>query len=226
MQNICHKISVNFDFIDTEQYYLLYNYYRKDKIMSKYKYDIGISYASENEKYVSRVIKLLKELYNLEVFYAPEEQRKMIGEDLLIYLNRAYKDECRYVAIFISDPYLIKEYTRQEAAIIKVRQLHENYKFIIPVVFGNAKLDWLSDDIDYMSGDKSLESEVAYYINEKVKSCHNDCAETNTEKSNSTSAQSNTTFNFYGNGANFVSAENITNSTIQPRGYTDEKDNK
>lgn len=194
--------------------------------MNNYKYDIGISYASENEKYVSRVIKLLKELYNLEVFYAPEEQRKMIGEDLLVYLNRAYKDECRYVAIFVSEPYLIKEYTRQESAIIKVRQLHENYKFIIPIVFGDAKLDWLSDDIDYMSGDKSLESEVAYYINEKINNCQNDCGKTNIKNSNSTSTHSNATFNVYGDGANFVSAEIITDSIIQPRGYNSNKDKK
>lgn len=48
--------------------------------MSSYKYDVGISYATEDEKYVGRVIKLLKDLYHLEVFFAPEEQRKMIGE--------------------------------------------------------------------------------------------------------------------------------------------------
>jgi len=194
--------------------------------MKKYKFDIGISYAGEDEKYVSRVIKLLKELYNLEVFYAPAEQRKMIGEDLLIYLNRVYKDECRYVAIFISEPYLIKEYTRQEAAIIKLRQQNENYRFVIPVVFGDARLSWLSDDIDYISGDKSLESEVAYYINEKVKVNSINREENNTEEAMFRPKNSSLTINFYGNDANFVSTEGITNSTIQPRGCSDKKEMK
>lgn len=193
--------------------------------MSKYKFEIGISYASENEKYVSRVIKLLKELYNLEVYYAPLEQRNMIGEDLLVYLNRVYKDECRYVAIFISNPYLIKEYTRQEAAIIKLRQQNETYKFIIPIVFGSARLDWLSDDIDYISGDESLESEVAYYINEKVKSYHRDC-EKNNEESKLLSNNSGNTITFYGNDVNFISVEKITNSIIQPREHSGKKDTK
>lgn len=194
--------------------------------MKKYKFDIGISYAGEDEKYVSRVIKLLKELYNLEVFYAPAEQRKMIGEDLLIYLNRVYKDECRYVAIFISEPYLIKEYTRQEAAIIKLRQQNENYRFVIPVVFGDARLSWLSDDIDYISGDKSLESEVAYYINEKVKVNSINREENNTEEAMFRPKNSSLTINFYGDDANFVSTEGITNSTIQPRGCSDKKEMK
>ena len=194
--------------------------------MKKYKFDIGISYAGEDEKYVSRVIKLLKELYNLDVFYAPAEQRKMIGEDLLIYLNRVYKDDCRYVAIFISEPYLIKEYTRQEAAIIKLRQQNESYRFVIPVVFGGARLNWLSDDIDYISGDKSLESEVAYYINEKVKSNPINREKNNTEESTFLSEISGLTISIYGNDANFVSAESITNSTIQPRGCLDKKETK
>ena len=168
----------------------------------------------------------MKELYNLEVFYAPAEQRKMIGEDLLIYLNRVYKDECRYVAIFISEPYLIKEYTRQEAAIIKLRQQNENYRFVIPVVFGDARLSWLSDDIDYISGDKSLESEVAYYINEKVKVNSINREENNTEEAMFRPKNSSLTINFYGDDANFVSTEGITNSTIQPRGCSDKKEMK
>lgn len=185
--------------------------------MRKYKFDVGISYASEEEEYVSRVIKLLKELYNLEVFYAPEEQRKMLGEDLLVYLNRVYKNECRYVAVFISEHYLIKEYTRQEAAIIKLRQKSENYRFVIPIVFGSARLEWLSKDIDYLSGDKSVESEIAYYINDKIDNAYTENKEYRFGRTPSSCDELRSTINFYGNGTNFVSAGDITGSTIQPR---------
>lgn len=181
--------------------------------MSNYKYDVGISYATEDEKYVGRVIKLLKDLYHLDVFFAPEEQRKMIGEDLLVYLNRVYKDECRYVVIFISEQYLKKEYPRQEAAIIKLRQMTEDYRFIIPVVFGGAKLDWLSDDVVYMSGDKAVESEIAYYISEKVKGSKGE------PKSSSKSLKniSGSSVNIYGENANILFVDSITGSDIQSR---------
>ncbi len=181
--------------------------------MSGYKYDVGISYATEDERYVGRVIKLLKDLYHLDVFFAPEEQRKMIGEDLLVYLNRVYKDECHYIVIFISEQYLTKEYPRQEAAIIKLRQMVEDYRFIIPVIFGDAKLDWLSDDVVYMSGDKATESEIAYYISEKVKGSEN-------EPKCSTKLHKNTdgsSVNIYGEKANILFVDSIADSDIQSR---------
>lgn len=182
--------------------------------MSEYVYDVGISYASEDEEYVGRVIRLLKEIYNINVFFAPLEQRKMIGEDLLVYLNRVYKDECQYVAVFVSDNYLLKDYPRQEASIIKLRQLTENYRFIIPIVFGDARLDWLSKDIDYMKGDKCAESEVAYYISEKIKT--NIC-NSKKKKEKPTEKEPVFSMNIYGSGANIVTASNINNSNIQNR---------
>lgn len=182
--------------------------------MIKYTYDVGVSYASEDEEYVSRVIKLLKEVYCLKTFFAPSEQRKMIGEDLLIFLNKVYKSECRYVVIFISENYLIKEYPRQEASVIKLRQTTEDYRFIIPVVFGDSRLGWLSKDIDYISGDNCTESEVAYYISAKIKNSF--CNIDNKTASPFEKRMSNC-INVYGNGANIVYANNIDNSNIQNR---------
>ncbi len=181
--------------------------------MSGYKYDVGISYATEDGRYVGRVIKLLKDLYHLDVFFAPEEQRKMIGEDLLVYLNRVYKDECHYVVLFVSEQYLTKEYPRQEAAIIKLRQMAEDYRFIIPVVFGSAKLDWLSEDVVYMSGDKATESEIAYYISEKVKGSKGE------HKSSSKLLKNigEPPVNIYGENANIIFVDSITGSDIQSR---------
>ncbi len=185
-----------------------------------FEYDVGISYASEDDEYVSRVIKLLVDIYDLKVFFAPSEQRKMIGEDLLIFLNKVYKNECRYVVVFISENYLTKEYPRQEAAVIKLRQTTEKYKFIIPIVFGNSRLEWLSKDVDYISGDNCTESEVAYYISAKIKNSF--CNIDNKTTSPSEKRMSNC-INVYGNGANIIYAKNIDNSNIQNR---DQNSNK
>ncbi len=182
--------------------------------VSDYKYDVGISYATEDEEYVGRVIKLLKERYQLKVFFAPAEQGNMLGEDLLIYLNKVYNDECCYVVVFISEKYLSKEYTRQEASIIKLRQATEKQRFIIPVVFGSARLDWLSKDIVYLSADKAVESEVAYYINEKIKK---DKTDFSNKASNVSNSVHKSIVNNFGNNNNVLYVNNISNSQIQPR---------
>lgn len=183
-------------------------------LVSDYKYDVGISYATEDEEYVGRVIKLLKERYQLKVFFAPAEQGNMIGEDLLIYLNKVYNDECHYVVVFISEKYLSKEYTRQEASIIKLRQATEKQRFIIPVVFGSARLDWMSKDIVYLSADKTVESEVAYYINEKIRKDKTDFSNKAPNVSNSAHKS---IINNFGNNNNVLYVNNISNSQIQPR---------
>ena len=89
----------------------------------------------------------------------------------------------------------------------------EDYRFIIPVVFGGAKLDWLSDDVVYMSGDKAVESEIAYYISEKVKGSKGE------PKSSSKSLKniSGSSVNIYGENANILFVDSITGSDIQSR---------
>lgn len=176
-----------------------------------YKYDVGISYASEDELYVGRVIRLLKKIYSIKTFYAPDEKRRMIGEDLLIFLNQVYRNDCRYVAMFVSEHYISKEYPRQEAAVIKIRQQEEGNGFIIPVVFNNAQLNWLHD-ITYLSGSESTESEIAYLIKDKVKGNLE-------EKEIKTNEDSffKSDIKITGEKINIVNVKSIDNSIIQPR---------
>lgn len=131
------------------------------------KYDIAISYASENRDYVARVVRIL-ELEGFSVFFAEQNQEMLTASNLLETLYPIYKWDSLFIAAFISESYLKKDYTMQEASIALTRSREERRNCLIPICFGNARLPDLNPDIVYLSGEKK-ESETAYYIAQVVR---------------------------------------------------------
>lgn len=136
--------------------------------MNEFRYDVAVSYASEERPYVERVVRYLQ-MDGLKVFFAPDVQESLIGENMLEVFYPVYKRESMFVAAFVSEAYLKKDYTRQEADIALFRSKEEKRNCLIPIYFGKARLEALNRDINYLSADKQTENAVAYYIKEKVK---------------------------------------------------------
>lgn len=129
-----------------------------------YQYDVAISYASEQEQYVSRVYKILK-MERISVFFAPNREEEFLGRDMITEFYEIYRYKSRYVACFISEEYLKKDITMHEAKTDLLRQKEEKRNCLIPVCWGTARLDGLDPDIHYLNGDRLREVEIA----EKIK---------------------------------------------------------
>lgn len=127
---------------------------------SNYKYDIAISYASEQEHYVYRVARILEQ-ENLKVFYAPNREEEFLGKDMITEFYSIYRYESAYVACFISTDYLKKDITMHEAKTALLRGKDEGRNYLIPIYFGGVRLDGLNPDIQFMNADKLREVEVA-----------------------------------------------------------------
>jgi len=125
-----------------------------------YKYDIAISYASEQEAYVRRVAKIL-EKENMEVFYAPNREEEFLGKDMITEFYDIYRYESLFVAGFISGNYLKKDITMHEATTALLREKEEKRNCLIPIYFGGARLDKLNSDVHFLDADKLKEVEVA-----------------------------------------------------------------
>lgn len=125
-----------------------------------YKYDIAISYASEQELYVNRVAKIL-EKEKINVFYAPNLEDEFLSCDMITAFYDIYRYESLYVACFISEDYLQKDITMHEAKTALIRGKDERRNCLIPVCFGSARLKELDPDIHYIDADKFKEVEVA-----------------------------------------------------------------
>lgn len=131
--------------------------------LSTFSYDVAISYASEQEHMVHRVVKIL-EAEGLRVFFAPNQESEFMADDMFERFYRIYRYESRYVAAFVTEDYLRKDITMHEASTAMLRRQSEGRNCLIPIYFGKAALEKLDSDINYIRGDNLREAELAEKI--------------------------------------------------------------
>ena len=107
--------------------------------MHKYKYDVALSFASEQRNYVKQIADELTAL-GIKVFYDNNQQVDLWGKNLFRYLEKIYFEDSYYCVMFISKEYKQKNWTRYESEILEERNFYqyENLNFqhrILPVRF-------------------------------------------------------------------------------------------
>lgn len=127
---------------------------------STFTYDVAISYASEQERTVSRVVSILA-AEGFNVFFAPDREAEYIADDMIARFYRIYRYKSRYVAAFVTEEYLRKDITMHEAATAMLRQREEGRNCLIPIYFKKAVLPGLAPDIHHIRGDGLREVELA-----------------------------------------------------------------
>lgn len=136
---------------------------QSENVGNAFVYDVAISYASEQERTVSRVVNILT-AEGFKVFFAPNRESEYIADDMIARFYRIYRYESRYVAAFVTEEYLHKDITMHEAATAMLRQQEEGRNCLIPIYFERAVLPDLDPDIHYIRGDGLREVEVANKI--------------------------------------------------------------
>ena len=125
--------------------------------MNKRKYDLAVSYASEQRPYVERFVKRLQSL-NLFVYYDRNEQRQMVGKILDQELHKIYIQTSKHCVIFLSDAYIKKPVTRYESEIILSERLYKaNFMYIFE--FNHVTLPGLNRNFVYSSVEEFPEPE-------------------------------------------------------------------
>ncbi|MGV0597771.1 TIR domain-containing protein [Mycolicibacterium porcinum] len=105
-----------------------------------YKYDIAVSFAGEQRSFVEDVVRGLN-LPKARVFYDADYKAELLGEDLAEVFTKLYRDEARYVAMFISREYAEKEWTRVERRAALRRRMLTKGAYILPIRLDTTKLD-------------------------------------------------------------------------------------
>jgi len=134
-----------------------------DNPINEFKYDIALSYAGEQEIYVSRVARLL-EAEGFQVFFAPECEDEFLGKDMITEFYRIYRYNSLFVAAFVTEDYVKKDITIHEAKTALMRTKDEKRNCLIPIYFNEARLEFINKDINYITGDKLREVEIANKI--------------------------------------------------------------
>lgn len=142
-------------------------------IMEEYKYEVALSFASEQRDYVERVADQLS-LLGVRYFYDNHEKVNLWGKNLLKYLEEVYFKKSRYCVMFISKEYKDKYWTKYESESIEERIFYQNneedfQQYILPVRFDDTKIPGIRNSWGFISAQEILPAELGKMIYAKVR---------------------------------------------------------
>lgn len=134
---------------------------------NEYQYDVALSFAGEDRKYVEKVAnKLLSE--DISVFYDRYEIVELWGANLIERLQDVYRDKAQYCVIFISTYYEQKVWTTHELRSAQERAFQEFKPYILPARFDDTELPGLPSTTSYINLNEYSPEEFANLIIQKV----------------------------------------------------------
>ncbi|MFI5953796.1 TIR domain-containing protein [Cryptosporangium sp. NPDC051539] len=131
------------------------------------RYDVCLSYASEQGAYVGRVASDLRSR-GVRVYYDQFETVNTWGKDLYQHLSRIYGDSSRYCVVFASKDYARKVITNHELRNAQSRALSENREYVLPARFDDTKLPGIPATIAYIDLRGMAPSVLAEHIQAKL----------------------------------------------------------
>jgi len=118
--------------------------------MEKLRYDIALSFASENRKIAETFARRL-DGSGYSVFYDEYEQDRLWGSDLTVKLGEVYSGMARYCLIIVSKHYIKKMWTNHERQYALSRLLRKGGDYILPLKVDDSKIPGLPPTIAYLS---------------------------------------------------------------------------
>ncbi len=138
----------------------------KKKVTKDNKYDVALSYASEQREYVDEVAHILQ-TKGIKCWYDQFYQSQLWGTDLAEYLQKVYYDHSDYCIMFISKDYVSKAWPSHERKSAIARQIKQFGDYILPVIFDDSEVPGLQSSIGYLDARKTSPKEVANSFLEK-----------------------------------------------------------
>jgi hypothetical protein len=117
--------------------------------VQEYQYDVCLSFAGEDRRYVSDVAAELARR-GIRVFYDEYEQANLWGKDLYQHLANVYQNLGKYCVIFASAAYAAKVWPRHELASAQARALREHSEYILPARFDDTAIPGLLPTTAYL----------------------------------------------------------------------------
>jgi hypothetical protein len=132
--------------------------------LSAYRYDIAVSFAGEQRAYVEDVVRGL-DLPKDRVFYDADYKAELWGEELSEVFTKLYRDEARFVVMFISREYAGKEWCNLERRAALRRRMIAKGAYILPVRLDSTTLDEVEGLLGTIGDLDGLREGVAGVVN-------------------------------------------------------------
>ena len=130
-------------------------------------YDVALSYAGEDRKYVEQVAVQLRQR-DIRIFYDEYAAAQLWGNDLYVLLDEVYRKRARFTVIFISRHYASKPWTHHERQSAQARALTENGPYLLPVRLDDSELPGLRPTVGYIDARKIPVESLVSLIEQKL----------------------------------------------------------
>ena len=144
------------------------NNQKANNMKQKKKYDIALSFAGEDRKYVEKVAYLLEQ-NQIRSFYDKLEEDNLWGKNLYDYLSDIYQNQAKYTIIFISESYSKKRWTNHERQSAQARAFQESQEYILPARFDDTIVPGILDTTGYIDLRTKTPEEFVEIIKKKLK---------------------------------------------------------
>jgi len=140
---------------------------KKKKLPSDFQYEIALSFAGENRKYVERVAASLQR-QGIRAFYDEHEQADLWGKDLYAHLDDIYRNVAFYCVVFISRHYAQKLWSNHELRSAQARAFRENREYVLPARFDKTEIPGIPETVGYIDLQKTTPEQLAKLIATKL----------------------------------------------------------
>jgi GTPase SAR1 family protein len=132
----------------------------KKKEPRKLKFDVALSFASEQRDYVRKVAEVL-EREGIKVFYDEFKVVDLWGLHMAEKFKNVYYAESLWCMMFISKEYVNKAWPNQEREFAIDREVEQMGGYILPVRFDDTEVPGLSKSVSYLRAKDYAEEELA-----------------------------------------------------------------
>ncbi len=115
-----------------------------------FQYDVCLSFAGAQRRYVKRVADLLRKK-GVRVFFDKYETAELWGRDLYSHLDEVYQHMARYCILFASKAYAAAVWTNHERKSAQARALQANREYILPARFDKTPIPGIPDTVHYIN---------------------------------------------------------------------------
>lgn len=134
-----------------------------------FRYDICLSFAGEDRRYVQAVAALLRSA-GVRVFYDEYEQVELWGKNLYTHLDEVYQKASRFCVIFISQYYAKKVWTNHERESAQARAFTESSDYILPARFDDTEIPGIRPTVGWIDLRKLTPEGFSNLILAKIRS--------------------------------------------------------
>ncbi len=133
-----------------------------------FEYDFALSFAGEDREIVEELVLYLEKL-NVKVFYDYFYKSELFGKDLLDHFKKIYgSNTSKFVVVFISKHYKLKDWTNIEFAIALDEAKRRRKEYILPIKLDDTKVPGIKSSIGYIDYNKEDISSIVKILIDKL----------------------------------------------------------